>query len=353
MRSKCDKIERLLSDYIDGTLSERQTADVALHLRSCGSCKREVVGLKKTNHLLENFYVEPEASDAYYARFTTRLQHRIEQSAPTALHQRLFAVATRLGWHLLTQLHRRIDHSRLGGFLSIRQHAFPYYIFGLTLTMLVVAPLLLNQVSTHDDGSHVLGRLYAAAKIRFFSADSSISVQPTAALAIKQDKAGAQPTDIRRSVGAGNVIRGMDFVYSQTKSPSPYKRTTETPVIDSGSEVWLFTDEPMTEGYIFTTLQENDSDTVPSVALDIDSELLAYAEIPTQGAFWARLTGRDVLTENRYALLLLQGMDAEQHALQQYERKRIGFKGFSQKQKLLDVPLETLSISEVYDSREL
>ena len=331
MRSKCAKIERLLSDYIDGTLSERQTTDVALHLRSCGSCKREVIDLKKTNHLLENFYIEPEASDAYYARFATRLQQRIEQSAPTALHQRLFAVATRLGWHLLTQLHRRIDHSRLGGFLSIRQHAFPYYIFGLTLTMLVVAPLLLNQVSTHDDGSHVLGRLYAAAKIRFFSADSSTSVQPTAALAIKQDKAGAQPTDIRRNVSSG--------------------RTTETPVIDSGSEVWLFTDEPMTEGYIFTALQENDSDAVPSVALDIDSELLAYAEIPTQGAFWARLTGRDVLTENRYALLLLQGMDAGQHALQQYERKRIGFKGFSQ--KLLDVPLETLSIPEVYDSREL
>lgn len=177
----------------------------------------------------------------------------------------------------------------------------------------------------------MLGRLYAAAKIRFSSADSSTSVQPTAALAIKQDKAGTQPTDIRRNVSSG--------------------RTTETPVIDSGSEVWLFTDEPMTEGYIFTALQEDDSDTVPSVALDIDSELLAYAEIPTQGAFWARLTGRDVLTENRYALLLLQGMDAGQHALQQYERKRIGFKGFSQ--KLLDVPLETLSISEVYDSREL
>jgi anti-sigma factor RsiW len=331
MRSKCDKIERLLSDYIDGTLSKRQNSVVALHLRSCGSCKREVVDLKKTNHLLENFYVEPEASDAYYARFTTRFQQRIEQSAPTALHQRFFAVTMRLGWYLLTQLHRRIDHSRLGGFLSIKQHAFPYYILGLTLTMLVVAPLLLNQVSPHDDGNHVLGRLYAAAKIRFFSADLSASVQPTAALAIKQDQAVAQPTGIRRNVSSG--------------------RTTETPAVESGSDVWKFTDEPMTEGYIFTTLQENDSDTVPSAALDIDSELLAYAELPAQGAFWARLTGRDVLTESRYALLLLQGMDAGQHALQQYERKWSGFKGFSQ--KLLDVPLEILSIPEVYDSREL
>ncbi len=351
MRSKCDKIERLLSDYIDGTLSERQRSVVAVHLRSCEACKRELVDLKKTNHLLENFYVEPEASDAYYARFTTQLQHRIEQSAPTALHQRLFAVAMRLGWQLFTQLHRGIDHSRLGGFLSIRQHAFPYYISGLTLTMLVVASLLLNQVSTHDDGGSMLGRLYGAAKIRFFSADSPTSVQPTAALAIRQDAAGTQPTGIHRSVGAGNVIQGMDFIYSQTKSPSPYRRPTEPPAIDSSSDVWLFTDEPMTEGYIFTTLQEGDSDTVPSAALDIDSELLAYAEIPAQGAFWERLTGRDVLTESRYALLLLQGMDGR-HALQQYERKWSGFKDFSEK-KLLDVPLETLSISEVYDSREL
>ena len=331
MRLKCDKIERLLSDYIDETLSERQRSVVALHLRSCEACKRELVDLKKTNHLLENFYVEPEASDAYYARFTTQLQHRIEQSAPTALHQRLFAVTMRLGWQLLTQLHRGIDHSRLGGFLSIRRHAFPYYIFGLTLTMFVVASLLLNQVSTHDDGGSMLGHLYTAAKIRFFSADSSTSVQPTAALAIRQDAAGTQPTGMRRNVSSG--------------------RPTEPPAIDSSSDVWLFTDEPMTEGYIFTTLQERDSDTVPSAALDIDSELLAYAEIPAQGAFWARLTGRDVLTESRHALLLLQGMDG-QHALQQYERKWSGFKGFSEK-KLLDVPLETLSISEVYDAREL
>ena len=328
MRSKCDKIERLLSDYIDGTLSERQTAEVAGHLRACGSCKREVVALKKTNHLLENFYVEPEAPDAYYAQFATRLHQRIDQSAPTALHHRFFAVATRLGWHLLTQLHRRVDDSRFSGFLSIKQHAFPYYIFGLTLAMVVVTPLLLNQISPSDDGKHVLGHLYAAAKIRFFSDDPPPSVQPTAALAIGQDTTLAQPAGIRRSVGAG--------------SPSPYRRTTETP-----ADVWQFTDEPMTEGYIFTALQEKDADTVPNVVLDIDSELLAYAELPAQEAF----TSRDVLTESRYALLLLKGIDAGQHALQQYERKWSGFKGFSE--KLLDVPLEILSIPEIEDSREL
>ena len=83
MRSKCDKIERLLSDYIDGTLSERQTTDVALHLRSCRSCKQEVVDLRKTNHLLKNFYVEPEASDTYYARFTTDPKHCLLYTSPS------------------------------------------------------------------------------------------------------------------------------------------------------------------------------------------------------------------------------------------------------------------------------
>ena len=327
MSSKCGKIERLLSDYIDGTLSERQTTDVALHLRSCRSCKQEVVDLRKTNHLLKNFYVEPEASDAYYARFTTQLQQRIEQSAPTTLHQRFYAVLTRLGWHLFTQVHRRIERHRLSGFLSIRRHAFSYYILALTMTMLVVAPLLLHQVSPHDNGEHLIGRLYTAAKIRFFSGNPSATVQPTAMLAIKQDKTVAKPTDIRLNVSSG--------------------RTTETPAVDSNSDVWQFTDEPMTEGYIFTTLRENDSEAVPSVALDIDSELLAYAELPAQEAF----NSRDVLTDSRYALLLLKGIDAGQHAPQQYERKRSGFKGFSQ--KLLDVSPEILSISEVYDSREL
>ena len=327
MRAKCEKIERLLSDYIDGTLSERQTADVALHLRSCRSCKQEIVDLKKTNHLLENFYVEPEASDAYYARFTTQLQHRIEQSAPTALHQRFHAAVTRLGWHLLTQVHRRIDRSRLSGFLSIRRHAFSYYVLALTMTMLVAAPLLLHQISPPDNGEHLLGRLYTAAKIRIFSANSPASVQPTATLAIKQDNTVAQSMGIRRNVSS--------------------ERTTESPAVDSGADVWQFTDEPMTDGYIFTKLQKNDSKAASNVALDIDSELLAYAELPAQEA----VTSRDVLTESRYALLLLQGIDAGQHGLQQYERKWSGFKGFSQ--KLLDVSPEILSIPEVYDSKEL
>lgn len=319
MRTKCHKIERLVSDYIDGTLSERQTAAVASHIRSCQPCQREVADLKKTRHLLKNFYVEPDASDAYYTQFTTQLQQRIEHSAPTAPHQRFAAVATRLGWQLLTQMYRYTDHFRPSRFISIRRHALPYYVLALAMTLLIAAPLLLTQISLHNNGEYV--RLPSA-------------LQPAVTLATEQDTTAAHPIGIRRNMNS--------------------ERTTETPAVDSGSDVWKFTDEPMVDGYIFAKLRKNRSDAAPNVALGIDSELLAYAESPTQGAIWARLTSRDVLTEGRYALLLLRGINTGQHALQQYERKRSESKGFSQiSEKLLDVPLEMLSVAAVYDPIEL
>ena len=109
MSFKCQKTQRLLSDYIDATLSERQMKDVAEHLDSCRICKREAIDLKKTCHLLENFYVEPEVSDIYYAAFTKTLQQRIEQSAPTTLHQRVYETGTRLTWQLTARVRRYID----------------------------------------------------------------------------------------------------------------------------------------------------------------------------------------------------------------------------------------------------
>ena len=317
MRSKCQKIEPLVSDYIDGTLSEQQATNVTSHLRSCWSCKREIADLKKTQHLLKNFYVEPEASDTYYAQFTTQLQKRIQQSAPTALHQRFAAATTRLGWQLLTQGYRYADRFHPSRFISVRRHAVPYYVLALAMTMLLATPFLLTQISMHNNGVDA----------RFPSA----GIPSAVALAVQQDNTTTESVGIRRNMNS--------------------ERATETPAVDSGSDVWKFTDEPMIDGYILTTLHKRSSDTMPSVALDIDSELLAYAEFPAQGAIWARRTSRDVLTEGRYALLLLRGINTGQQALQQYERKRSELKGFSQ--KLLDVPLEMLSVAAVHDPIEL
>ena len=331
MSLKCQKIQRLLSDYIDETLPERQIKDVASHLDSCRTCKREAIDLKKTCYLLENFYVEPEASDAYYARFTKTLQQRIEQSAPTTLHQQVRGVGARWTWQLLAQVRRYIDRCVPTRFITARQKVLPYYVLVVTMMALLVAPFILKQVPSGENEEHALGRLYAVAKAQLFSTSTPVSRQPAATLAIQQDTAAAQPAEIRR-----NVSRN---------------RTTEAPTVDSGSDVWQFTDDPVAEGYILATLRKNNKDTLSNVTLDIDSELLTYAELPSQGAPWEYPTAREVLTDGRYAVLLLQGIRSGQYGLQQYKRKWSQFDGFSR--KLLDVPLETLSITEVYDSIEL
>ena len=316
MRSKCQKIEPLISDYIDGILSERQTTDVTSHIRSCGSCKREVADLKKTKHLLKNFYIEPEASDTYYAQFATELQQRIEESAPTAPHQRLAAAATRIGWQLRTEVYRYADYFRLSRFISIRQHTLPYYVLGLTMLMLIAAPFLLTHFPLDDGNEHV----------HF----PSTAVDRDATLAVQEETA-AHNISTRRNLNS--------------------ERKTETPSVDSGSDIWKFTDDRVVDGNIFATLHKEDSDTVPSVALDTDPELLTYAEFPAQDATSERLTGRDVLTDRRYSLLLLRGINTRQHAHQQYQRKRSEFRGFSH--KLLDVPLEMMSVETGYDLIEL
>ena len=331
MSLKCQKTQRLLSDYIDETLSERQMKDVALHLDACWTCKREAIDLKKTCYLLENFYVEPEASDAYYTRFTKTLQQRIEQNAPTSLHQQVRGVSSRWTWQLSARVRRYIDRYAPTGFISVRQKVLPYYVLVATMLTLLVAPFALKLVPSGENGEHALGHLYTAAKARLFFTPTPASRQPAATLAIQQDTTAAQPAEIRRNVNRN--------------------RTTEAPTVDSGSDVWQFTDDPVAEGYILATLRKNSKDTLPSVTLDIDPELLTYAELPSQEAPWEYPTAREVLTDGRYTILLLQGIRSGQHVLQQYKRKWSRFDGFSR--KLLDVPLETLSITEVYDSIEL
>lgn len=317
MRSKCQKIERLVSDYIDGTLSERQAADVTSHIRSCGSCKREVADLKKTKHLLKNFYIEPEAPDTYYAQFATQLQQRIEEGAPTALHQRAAAAITHFSWQLRTQVYRYTDYFRLSRFISIGQHTLPYYVLALTMLMLIATPFLLTHFPLNNGNE----------RVRF----PSTAVHPGVTLAVEQENAASHGIGTRRNLNS--------------------ERKTEIPSVDSGSDIWKFTDDRVVDGYIFTTLHKESSDTVPSVALDIDSELLTYAESPAQDATWEQLTGRDVLTDRRYALLLLRGINTRQHARQGYQRKRSEFRGFSH--NLLDVPLEMMSVKVGYDLIEL
>jgi len=316
MGSKCQKIDRLISDYIDGVLSERQVLVIESHIDSCWVCAREVVDLRRIRALLKNYYVGPEVSDAYYARFTTRLQQRIEQSAPTMFDQRLAAALAHLGWQLLTQFYHYTDRFCANKFISIRQHVLPYYVLALAMTVLIVVPFMVKEVSIEDkrSGSHLL----------------SGAVQPAVTLTVGDETIG-QPTRTRRNVKS--------------------RHTTNIPAVESGADVWEFIDEPGVDRYILITPRRDSTDSVSDVALAIDSALLVYAESLVQGTGWARLMSRNVLTEGQYALLLLQGINTGQHVIHRYQRKRRGHSRFST--KLLDVPLEMLSVEDVYDPIEL
>jgi hypothetical protein len=78
MKSRCRSVQRYLSDYIDFTLSGRQTVIVAQHLRSCQACQHEVESLRHTKALL-HLYVPPNPPAGYDDLFWLQLQQGIEE----------------------------------------------------------------------------------------------------------------------------------------------------------------------------------------------------------------------------------------------------------------------------------
>jgi hypothetical protein len=79
MKPRCRSVQHHLSDYIDCTLSGRQTVIVAHHLRSCRFCQREIESLKRTKTLL-NLYVQPHPPGSYDDLFWHQLERFIEKS---------------------------------------------------------------------------------------------------------------------------------------------------------------------------------------------------------------------------------------------------------------------------------
>ena len=78
MKPQCHSIQRCLSDYIDYTLSSRQTMIVAQHLRFCRDCQLELESLRRTEALLR-LHVPPQPPEGYYDQFGEQLQQIIEK----------------------------------------------------------------------------------------------------------------------------------------------------------------------------------------------------------------------------------------------------------------------------------
>lgn len=73
----CTKIEKLLSDRIDGTLSERKTRAIKAHLEKCASCRSYVVSIEKIQDEARSLE-RPEVSENFWEGFAQRLKSNLE-----------------------------------------------------------------------------------------------------------------------------------------------------------------------------------------------------------------------------------------------------------------------------------
>ncbi len=78
MKPQCRSIQRCLSDYIDYTLSARQTIVVGQHLRFCRDCQLELESLRRIEALLR-VHAPPQPPEGYYDQFGEQLQRLIEK----------------------------------------------------------------------------------------------------------------------------------------------------------------------------------------------------------------------------------------------------------------------------------
>ena len=104
MKPQCRSIQRCLSDYIDYTLSARQTIIVAQHLRFCRDCQLELKSLRRTEALLR-VHVPPQPPEGYYDQFGEQVQRLIEKQ-PRPVWWGATALAQLIAWRFQEFLHQ-------------------------------------------------------------------------------------------------------------------------------------------------------------------------------------------------------------------------------------------------------
>lgn len=107
MKPQCHSIQRCLSDYIDYTLSSRQTLIVAQHLRFCQDCQLELESLRRTEALLR-LHVPPQPPEGYYDQFGEQLQRIIEKRS-RPIWWGATALSRAITWRFQEFLHQSIS----------------------------------------------------------------------------------------------------------------------------------------------------------------------------------------------------------------------------------------------------
>lgn len=110
MKPQCRSIQPCLSDYIDYALSARQTIIVAQHLRFCRDCQLELKSLRRTEALLR-VHVPPQPPEGYYDQFGEQLQQLIEER-PRPIWWGITAFSQAIAWRFQEFLHHSVSSLR-------------------------------------------------------------------------------------------------------------------------------------------------------------------------------------------------------------------------------------------------
>jgi len=94
---KCKKIEKWISDNIDGELSERNKNKVEEHLQKCSLCRSYRVGLEKIHRTAKNLDSEKVSPD-YWKDFPLKIKARLSSLTPEKRKPGPFAPWWKWAW---------------------------------------------------------------------------------------------------------------------------------------------------------------------------------------------------------------------------------------------------------------
>ena len=303
MKPQCRSIQRCLSDYVDYTLSARQTIVVSQHLRFCRDCQLELKSLRRTEALLR-VHVPPQPPEGYYDQFGEQLQRLIEnRTRPVWSEAAAFARATAYTF-------REFLHQSMGW---VKQS--PAYVWTLLLILISLSAYQSFQEQDRSDTVNL---------------SQVVKVQPTSPL---------------KERGNREVVSNRERLVTTTQTlpehvaQSRQNIDKEVEVIESLAELSKW------EGYQLNPVSEsnfaNESDTFKAMTIDDTSpELMTVAQLSSPEPIAAK--------ENFSQPLGVVAIPASAEIGWSNNRSLNGVV-----EMLMNVPLPSFSITEVYDSVKL
>lgn len=316
MKPQCRSIQRYLSDYIDYTLSVRQTIIVAQHLRFCRDCQLELKSLRRTEALLR-VHVPPQPPEGYYNQFGEQLQRLIEKQ-PRPIWWGVSAFSQAIAWRFQEFLHQSISSfSKLIGFPIGWVKQSPAYAWMLLIVLISLSAYQSFQTQEQDRSDTV-------------NLSQVVKVQPTA-----PPKEGGN----REVISNRERLVATTQTLSENAAQSRQDIDKEIEVIESLAELsrWEgYQPDPVSDSNFI-----NDSDMFKAMAIDDTSpDLMTVAQLSSPEPIAAK--------ENFSQPLGVVAIPTSAEIGWSDNRSLNGVV-----EMLMNVPLPSFSITEVYDSVKL